>query len=436
MKIKIHRGTKEIGGSCVELAYADERIVIDMGLPLIGDDSRGKAELSPGEPHENKTLPPVEGLYAWDKTGKRVSGMFISHAHLDHFGLMKHADKRIPVFLGRATRELIEISSAMAGGSIAPALWAPLDNGNPLEVGPFRVTPFLVDHSAMDAYAFLIEAGKRRIFYSGDFRAHGRKGRIVRDIIENGVRDVDALILEGTNIASRGKAKSEAEIEGDLSRFFRRKKDGIVLVSSSSQNLDRLVSIYKAARKAGKTLVIDSYTAFILDAMTKYGRFPDFSGAFGGLKVFFPNFITGKLVDLGHWPKVVHFSRFKITKEELAERKNEIVMLVKSSMKPNLRGIKALEGGSLVWSMWDGYLKEAPTRRFLEFLRAEGLEMDSPSGFKVIHTSGHADLDTLKSFVHSLAPRTLIPIHTMHPEKYPEIFSKARLLKDGEEYEV
>lgn len=432
MIIKIHRGTREIGGSCVEIAHGKDRIVIDMGLPLIGDDGCGKADLS----KKIGMLPEIEGLYSSDESKKRVSALFVSHAHLDHYGLIHHADRRVPVFLGRATRELIEISCAMSGGSVAPDAWAPLDDRKPLEAGCFRVTPFLVDHSAMDAYAFLVEAGGKKVFYSGDFRAHGRKGRLMKGIIEDGIQDIDALILEGTNIAWRRKAKSETDIEDELARFFKRKKDGIVLVSASSQNLDRLVSIYKAARKAGKTLVIDPYTAFVLDAMAKYGRFPDFSGAFGGLKVFFPTFITGKLVDLGCWPKIVNFSKFKITKEELTERRSGIVMMVKSSMKPNLRGLKALEGGSLVWSMWDGYLKEESSRRFLEFLGRQGMDLGAPAGLKVIHTSGHADLETLKSFAASLAPKTIIPIHTMNPEKYGETFNNAIMLKDGEEFEI
>lgn len=36
-------------------------------------------------------------------------------------------------------------------------------------------TPYLMDHSAYDAYAFLIEADGEKIIYSGDFREHGRK---------------------------------------------------------------------------------------------------------------------------------------------------------------------------------------------------------------------------------------------------------------------
>ena len=41
MKFKIHRGTKEIGGSCVEVWTASTRMLLDFGMPLVdehGDD--------------------------------------------------------------------------------------------------------------------------------------------------------------------------------------------------------------------------------------------------------------------------------------------------------------------------------------------------------------------------------------------------------------
>ena len=37
MKVRIHRGTQQIGGTCIELAAAGDRIALDFGLPLDGD---------------------------------------------------------------------------------------------------------------------------------------------------------------------------------------------------------------------------------------------------------------------------------------------------------------------------------------------------------------------------------------------------------------
>ena len=37
MKVRIHRGTKQIGGTCVELVASNQRLLLDFGLPLDGD---------------------------------------------------------------------------------------------------------------------------------------------------------------------------------------------------------------------------------------------------------------------------------------------------------------------------------------------------------------------------------------------------------------
>ena len=34
MKVCIHRGTRQIGGTCVEIEASGSRIIVDLGLPL------------------------------------------------------------------------------------------------------------------------------------------------------------------------------------------------------------------------------------------------------------------------------------------------------------------------------------------------------------------------------------------------------------------
>ena len=86
MKLIIHRGTKEIGGSCVELAAGGTRIIVDLGLPLVDRD---------GEPFDStvirdksvenlvseNVLPDVRVLYATDAPG--IDAILLSHSHQD-----------------------------------------------------------------------------------------------------------------------------------------------------------------------------------------------------------------------------------------------------------------------------------------------------------------------------------------------------------------
>ena len=67
MKICIHRGTREIGGTCIELEAEGRRIALDVGLPLD----------APDEGHES-LLPAVPGFREPDDS---LLGVVISHAH-------------------------------------------------------------------------------------------------------------------------------------------------------------------------------------------------------------------------------------------------------------------------------------------------------------------------------------------------------------------
>src|SRR3990167_2246925 len=114
MKLIIHRGTKEIGGTCVELIARNSRIVVDLGIPLVS----GKE----GQPFDSKVLegktakqllnlgilPAVDGLYAENKPS--VNAVLISHSHLDHYGLLRYVHPDIPIYLSAGARELIGIS--------------------------------------------------------------------------------------------------------------------------------------------------------------------------------------------------------------------------------------------------------------------------------------------------------------------------------------
>ena len=51
------------------------------------------------------------------------------------------------------------------------------------ELGPFSITSYLNDHSAFDAYSMLVEADGRRLFYSADLQAHGRKAGIFEEFL-------------------------------------------------------------------------------------------------------------------------------------------------------------------------------------------------------------------------------------------------------------
>jgi len=114
----------------------------------------------------------------------------------------------------------------------------------PFIIDDLVITPQLVDHSGFDAAAFLIEGRGKKILYSGDFRGHGRKRILFESMIHHPVKDIDYLLLEGSMLGrGEGQYKDEEAVEVKMASMFKN-KNNIAFVFCSSQNIDRLVSIY------------------------------------------------------------------------------------------------------------------------------------------------------------------------------------------------
>ena len=64
---------------------------------------------------------------------------------------------------GRSCPRKSSVQQRRLSNSFVPNVSFELSDRKALQIGPFIVTPYLVDHSAYDAYALLIEAGGRRL---------------------------------------------------------------------------------------------------------------------------------------------------------------------------------------------------------------------------------------------------------------------------------
>jgi len=201
MNFQIHRGTKEIGGSCLEVWTKSTRIVVDFGMPLVNPDktqfnSREINKFSPSVLIEKGVLPSIQSLY----NNATNTSLILSHAHQDHYGLINYLHKDCKIFLGKATQKLIEITNIFTNQDWAISNPQHFESGKTFAVGDIEITPYLMDHSAFDSYAFLIKTNEKSLFYSGDFRIHGRKTKAFDWFSYNVEKNVDYLLLEGTTI--------------------------------------------------------------------------------------------------------------------------------------------------------------------------------------------------------------------------------------------
>lgn len=417
MKIRIHRGTKEIGGTCIEIEAQGKRIALDVGLPLD----------APDDPEEHESLlPQVPGFREADES---LLGVLISHPHLDHYGLAKYIRPEVPVYIGEAAHNVMKAASAYVPNGRSFTAPHFIADRTPVEIGPFRITPYLVDHSAFDAYSLLVEADGKRVFYSGDFRAHGRKRTLFEAMVARPPKDIDVLLMEGTTIGRTGSAEgfaTEKELEQEFVLAFKETKS-VHFVWTSSQNIDRLVTIFRAAKRTGRLLIVDLYTAVVLEAT---GRDSIPQSSWDEVKVYIPHRQRVAIKKKGLFADRDRHHEYRVYPRHLRGLANQAVLLFRPVVMSDYGVQAVLEGAGFTYSMWDGYLKEKGSRRVLKWLEQHGIPR------RTIHTSGHASVADLKRFATALAPRTLVPIHSFETGRFREFFDKVLQKEDGEWWEV
>ncbi|NDV24440.1 MBL fold metallo-hydrolase [Desulfovibrio sp. JC022] len=417
MKIIIHRGTNEIGGSCVEVENNGTRILLDAGSPL--DDSPA-------------FLP--DSIDSFD-------GVFISHGHQDHYGLIEHLPDEVPLYIGDiAWKFMNSLRLFLEKPILEVNNKTSLDAGKSYSVGSISVTPYLVDHSAPQAFGFLIEGDGKRIYYSGDFRSHGRKSQTFDYLCKNIPQRIDAILLEGTMMKRDNlDFSSETDVEKGMVESIK-SEEGLVLVSCSSQNIDRIVSLYRATKRTGRTLVVDIYTAWILRlAQQMSSNLPDIS--WDNMKVFSRNKPAS-----GYYKRIKeHHEFFGNFKYDLYKKENELslddlraapsayVLKMSDYWLNYVKELLPNYSSTVIYSQWAGYLDEGASY-FNE--NAANLQKLENSKFELIHTSGHAVRDDLIKLVESIKPRTVIPMHTEHKDMYTEYFKNVHILEDGEVYKL
>jgi ribonuclease J len=413
MNITVHRGSDQIGGSCIELAAGSTRIILDAGqiLPSLDGEKGG----------QQPELPKVSGLYKGEPCS--INAVFFTHYHGDHVGLIDYINEAVPVYISAKAVEILNKIACFTGKAELTRPTMGLKSGTPIRVGYFEVIPFLVDHSAFESYAFVIRAEGKTVVYSGDFRAHGRKAKATQYFMSRLPKQVDALLLEGTMMSrSSETVETEEEIERRAAEFMRSKK-GPVLVLQSATNIDRLVGMYRAAKRSGRFFVMDIFTAHIVSLLE--GSIPR-PGVFDDVRVFYPRFLTKRMFEeCGEDAMMKEFSRYHISREELSNRK-DCCILIRDSMFSDLVSMGDLVDAGLIMSIWGGYFKTEKTKRLMAYLQEKGAEMIH------LHTSGHADISFLQEFADSCSPRMIIPVHTEQPSLFKEKFSNVVTLNDGE----
>jgi len=425
MKITIHRGTNQIGGCITEIESNGYKVFIDFGEQL------------PGAENNDNQFAQINGLTCGDVS---KSALFITHYHGDHIGKICDTVFNLPIYVGETALEIYKClekrlsfipirEEAEKHRKILKRLktiktFIPLQK---IRVGEITVTPLFIDHSAFDAYMFIVEADNKRVLNTGDFRGHGFKGKALVQMLQKYAQCIDYIISEGSNIERPDAVlQTEQELQNDFENQFKNNKYNFVMVSST--NIDRVFALYHAVKRARRCFICDSYQTKILKIVSK---------SYNHIKLYNIDYdqkrnVAGRFFELKRIARKPFNFPGKL-KPYLNEHGFCMLVRPNDSFKPLLDEYSKLNETKIFYSMWKGYLDKNNTafnQNFAGFIK--------PFKYEYKHTSGHADIKTLSVFFDTVKPKCgIIPIHTEAPDKFKEIFigHNIILLQDGHVYD-
>lgn len=416
MRIIIHRGADEIGASCVEVAYGTTRILLDAGTSL-----DGSVTVFPDDIND-------------------YSAVIISHGHQDHYGLLESLPESVELYMGDVAWGFMQSLRIFTGQPpLAERSRICLKAERPFKIGEIVVMPYLVDHSAPEAFGFLLSAGGRTIYYSGDFRAHGRKAKTFDYLCDRLPREMDAVLLEGTLI-DRGNShfSDESKVEEGMIDAIG-KEEGLVCLSCSAQNIDRMVTAFRAAKRSGRVLALDIYSAWILRVAQKLSKnIPDIR--WDGIRVLSHNKVASgqyrKIKEnsgfFGDFVRELYHSDNELWEKDIVDSPSRYLLKLSDFGLAHILQ-KLRKPSTVIYSQWSGYL-DHDSSAYNE--SAGALKALAGERFYEIHTSGHATKEDLERFVSQILPKTVIPLHTNNKHMFGALFSQTIVLDDGEVFDL
>ncbi len=402
MQIKIYRGTHQIGGCVTEIKTDNARIIIDIGEELPSAGNTAQAPLA------------IDGVTCGEPD---CNGVLITHYHGDHAGMFEKVLPQIPVYMGYAAKKIYAtvqnaLKNKLGKGNATKVIdFKGYTIGKPIYFKDIKVTPYTVDHSAFDAYMLLIETEGKRILHTGDFRMHGAKGGKMPAVFEKYCKNIDVLITEGTMLSRKGEEViPEHRLGEQANKLLRHNK--YVFAICSSTNVDTIAEFYSASIKNGKPFIVceNDFQGEILKIVTANASSPFYD--FNRQKIY-------------AYDKNLH--------KFMAE--NGFFFLGRANSITQ-KAIERFPDSLLIYSMWSGYLDK--THPAYDEYKSNFINKALACGCKFVHlhTSGHASVEQIETVCKITDAKTIIPIHTEHPEAFVNLKTDGavKILNDGEAF--
>ena len=455
-------GALSIGGNKIALTSRDDGILLDFGVNM-----RRKRDYLLGYRAlvianklyyylYSEILPKIRGIYREDlvelderaKTALekadelRASTCIISHGHADHYGAAGFLSNNIAIAMSNSMKTIIEsMIESSAALDIEVEIFQQKDRrrGEKLKRRfkgfeeetripdiSFSVIPYPVDHSLPAAFGFLIEEAS--LAYTGDIRMHGLFKHLTKRFIEK-VQGVEYLMIEGTRISSSIRV-SEEEVSREIERFIEEKPGKLISIIVSPTDIDRLRDIFRISERLERKLVISPKIAYLIDKLASSETkitLPSMKNVF----IYFERrSLKGDGYDLksAHyrsWLKNVYLNRIDgkmegelIKPDQISKDQGSYIFMMSGlDYILELAQIRPEPGSRVIVSTSEPHDEEQEIEwsrfeRWIDLLRLD---------LRHVHSSGHADRESLLEIINGVNPKKLIPIHTVDHQEFERL---------------
>ncbi|OGS44004.1 MAG: hypothetical protein A3K76_00850 [Euryarchaeota archaeon RBG_13_57_23] len=455
--ITLFGGANEIGGNKILLEDKGTRVFFDFGEPFGLKDKYFAEYLTPREPRFGlkdyfhfDMLPKIPGLYDVEllkHTDLKYSppafqAIFISHMHFDHAMHLRFADRGIPVYLGESTCSIMNswTETSMGRTDFGEHEFRTFRTGSKIKVDSIEVEPIHVDHSTPGAYGFLIHTTDGCVVYTGDLRLHGPRGDMTEEFAERASREKPiAMLCEGTRVAGNDPRENMSE-EGvrDRAKKLVSGSKEMAIVSFYPKDVDRMRTFRDVARATNRRFVVSAKVANLLEALKgdprikvpdplqdpnmlvyvrkmassrkakKDGRKPA-----SPWKVKYEYKYAEELLDEDGDKWVKERSGNIVNSSYVKKHQRELIFHTDFPQLTELIDIEPARGSLFIRSKSEPFEEDDAQEEVLQnWISWFGLD------FQQAHASGHASMDEIFQIVRQVSPKTLIPVHTQHPDMF------------------
>jgi len=231
--------------------YGDDIIAVDFGIGFPEGDAFGVDFIVP------------DMTYLLENSHK-VRGLFITHAHADHYAAVPYLLQQlnVPIYANKITQEFIKSQlDEKAFKSLKEGTKFHLfdETVGQVELGPFKISAFNVNHSVPNSLGIAIDTPEGLMLHMADFKIDNYPviDPVIdlKTIADYGEKGVLCLASDCLGSRTEGFVNSESTLNNTFPDIFRKYPHQQMFITAISSNIARMHQIIEAAGKAGRKVV-------------------------------------------------------------------------------------------------------------------------------------------------------------------------------------